>query len=79
MKHPELYNLLRNWRSKIMRREGLPAYMVVSTKAMMSMANYMPTDKGSMLKMPHFGAKTFEKYGEELLQIIRNFASNAEK
>lgn len=79
VKHPELYNLLRNWRSKIMRREGLPAYMVVSTKAMMSMANYMPTDKGSMLKMPHFGAKTFEKYGEELLQIIRNFASHAEK
>ena len=79
VQNPQLYNQLRNWRSQVMRREGLPAYMVVSTKAMMGMANYIPTDKSSMLKIPHFGAKTFDKYGEELLQIIRNYASNTGK
>ena len=79
VQNPQLYNQLRNWRSQVMRREGLPAYMVVSTKAMMSMANYMPTDKRSMLKMPHFGAKTFEKYGEELLQIIKEYVSHTRK
>ena len=74
--HPELYNILRQWRMKVMKREGLPAYMVVSTRAMMSMANYIPTDKRTLLKMPYFGAKTYEKYGEELLAILCQYAAS---
>ena len=74
--HPELFSQLRRWRMmKAQQQGGLPAYTVLSQKALIGMVNHLPTDMRALLAIPYFGKKGAEKYGDEILRIIRHYVS----
>ena len=50
--HPKLYNALRLWRKEEAMRLGLPAYTVLQQKALLGVANTLPTTGKELLAIP---------------------------
>lgn len=68
--HPRLYSALRNWRNEEAKRQGLPAYAILHQKAILGIANTLPTGSREMLAVPGIGKKVLERYGARLLEIV---------
>lgn len=71
--HPELYRALSEWRMAKTRETNLPAYVIMQQKALMGIVNLLPDTPAALEAIPYFGAKGVEKYGLEILGIIRKF------
>ena len=69
--HPELYRRLVAWRNAEASQLGLPVYTVIQQKAILGITNLLPEDKSALLRIPYFGKKGVEKYGDELLEMVR--------
>ena len=74
--YPQLYEELKEWRRQKSNELSLPAYTVLQQKALISMANSLPDSMNALLDTPYFGKRTAEKYGEEILAIIKRFVEN---
>lgn len=70
VKNALLYYRLKDWRRATAHEAGLPAYTVLSTKALMGIANYAPSTMNDLKRIPHFGVKSVEKYGNDILAIV---------
>ena len=71
--HPRLYSVLRNWRNEEAKRQGLPAYTILHQKAILGIANTLPTNSREMLTVPGIGKKVLERYGARLLEIVDHY------
>ncbi len=79
VKNAELYERLREWRFEKAKEEKVALFIVMSNKALMSVANFMPVTVDELKKVPHFGEKGIKKYGEELLQIVASYVRKTEE
>ncbi|NCE72918.1 HRDC domain-containing protein [Odoribacter sp. Z80] len=71
--HPRLYEILRMWRKEEALRLKLPAYTVLQQKALLGVANTMPTRSKELLAIPGIGKKVVERYGIRLLEIVDEY------
>ena len=71
IQNPRLYKKLIAWRTEKMREQGLPAYCIMHQRAIIGIANNEPRDKHTLLRIPSIGKKSVEKYGDEILAIVR--------
>ena len=71
--HPELYRALSEWRTAKTREVSMPAYVIMQQKALMGIVNLLPDTPGALEAIPYFGAKGVEKYGFEILGIVRKY------
>lgn len=71
--HPELYKALVAWRNAEASQLGLPVYTVIQQKAIMGITNLLPADKATLLRIPYFGKKGVEKYGDVILDMVRKY------
>ena len=71
--YPELYRALSEWRAVKAREVSLPAYIIMQQKALMGIVNLLPDTPEALEAIPYFGAKGVQKYGLEILGIIRKF------
>jgi len=69
--HPELYKRLIAWRNAEASQLGLPVYTVIQQKAILGITNLLPEDKAALVRIPYFGKKGVEKYGDVLLEMVR--------
>lgn len=77
--YPELYNTLRRWRGEQAFKQHKPAYVIVSNLALAAITNALPTNQRELLACKGMGAVTVSRYGEELLEIVRDYiAENAD-
>ena len=70
---PALYARLREWRKQKMEQLNLPAYSIVSNNALIGLANLVPEDATALKRVPYFGTKGRERYGEEILELIQRY------
>jgi len=63
----DAFDALRSLRAEIAKEEGKPAYIVFGDKTLKEMANHLPQDKESMLRINGVGEVKFERYGEQFL------------
>ena len=75
--YPELYRTLSEWRAAKAREVRLPAYIIMQQKALMGIVNLLPDPPEALEAIPYFGAKGVQKYGLEILGIIREYLKNA--
>lgn len=73
IQHPRLYEMLRLWRKEEALRLKLPAYTVLQQKALLGVANTMPTGSKELLAIPGIGKKVIERYGVRLLEIVDEY------
>ena len=71
--HPALFETLRAWRASKAAALGLPAYTVLQQKALLGITNLLPDTLDVLLTIPYLGKKTVEKYGDEILEIVRGY------
>ena len=71
--HPELYHRLVGWRNAEASQLGLPVYTVIQQKAILGISNLLPSDKAMLVRIPYFGKKGVEKYGDIILEMVRAY------
>lgn len=72
-KYPDLFERLRKRRYEIAQSEHRPPYIIFSDKALKEMSTYLPTTEERMLEINGVGTSKLEKYGQEFMQIIKEF------
>lgn len=71
--HPELYHSLSEWRTLKAHEVNMPSYIIMQQKALMGITNLLPDTPEALEAIPYFGAKGVEKYGLEILSIVRKY------
>lgn len=73
--NPVLLRRLREWRNRKADESGLPHYMILPQKTMVTLVNFLPQSLRALKKVKGMGTKKTEKYGEELLDLITSYCS----
>lgn len=74
--HPELAQAIVDWRREKYQKDNVPAFMILHQKTLLAIADLAPTTKEELLCVKGFGKSKCEKYGEEILEIIRTAMNN---
>jgi ATP-dependent exoDNAse (exonuclease V) alpha subunit len=69
----ELYSRLAAFRKQIASDTNAPLYMVFSSDAIQNVCTYLPQNKESLLKIKGFGKAKVGQYGDEVIQIVRDY------
>lgn len=67
--HPDLEEALISWRRKKAKEKNLPAYIILSQRALLKIADTVPSTMEELLEIPGVGETVSEHYGEEILDI----------
>ena len=62
---------LRAWRSERAREDGVPAYVVLTNAVLDEVCRRLPGDEDELLEIPGLGPARIERYGSDLLQVLR--------
>lgn len=69
----ELFELLRELRNTIAEREDLIHFQIFTQKSLYEMCETLPTNSKELLNINGFGKTRVAKYGDEILNVIRNY------
>ncbi len=67
----DLFNKLRIWRKDKANAQGIKPYIIFSDSTLMELANKVPQSKEDLLSIRGMGEKKYEKYGEEILELMK--------
>jgi superfamily II DNA helicase RecQ len=65
-----LFNVLREWRTDMSKKEGIPPYIICNNIQMANIAIKRPYSLNALQEIDGIGKAKIEKYGREILQII---------
>ncbi len=66
-----LFSELRTWRRDTAREQAVPAYVILHDKTLRELAEVRPASYGELTGITGMGEAKIERYGEELLALIR--------
>lgn len=69
-----LMERLRAWRSGLARAQQVPAYVILSDRALAALATDRPRDRAELLGVPGIGETKLGRYGEDLLRLLSDGA-----
>lgn len=69
--HPGLVQALVEWRRGKYTKDNVPAYIILRQKTLLEIADLAPTSREELLTIKGFGKSKCDKYGEEILDIIK--------
>ena len=61
---------LRTWRLETSRKAGVPAYRVLTNRALDALVELRPVDADGLLAVPGIGPRTVEAYGDAILVVL---------
>ncbi|MEM6720339.1 MAG: helix-turn-helix domain-containing protein [Bacteroidota bacterium] len=73
--HEELFENLRLFRTSISNSENIPPFQVFTQKSLFEMCELLPSTAKQLKKVHGMGKVRVEKYGEEILEIINEYAT----
>lgn len=74
--HPELVQALIDWRREKYQKDNVPAYIILHQKTLLAIADLAPTTKEELLTVKGFGKSKCDRYGDEILEIVRKTISD---
>ena len=66
-----LFEDLRQWRAATAKEQGVPAYVILHDKTLKELAEERPTTRDQLMNISGMGTAKLERYGDDLLGIIR--------
>ena len=69
----ELFEILRELRNQIAKREDLVHFQVFTQKSLYAMCETLPTSKEELKQIHGMGKTRIEKYGNEILKVITSY------
>lgn len=76
IQHPGLYVKLRNWRRDMAEELNVPPYSIFHQKALLGLANRMPSNKTELLAIPGIGKKIVENFGIKIIELIDEYRAD---
>ena len=73
MVNEELKEKLQQWRSERFKADNVPAYTIMHQSTLMQIAAIIPSTKQELLSIKGFGEASFRKYGDQILELCREF------
>jgi ATP-dependent DNA helicase RecQ len=68
---PDLVQALKQWRLRQSRKGRLKPYQVFSNQTLEALASHRPTSESELLAVPGIGPAKLDKYGADLLRMMR--------
>ena len=78
IKHPKLIKILTKWRTTHAKEDGMPAYVILTQKSLLAIADQLPRDRKALLKIPGMGAAKVNRYGAEIIQMVEDYCYDME-
>lgn len=73
---PEVMEALVAWRKEKYTAENISAFMVLHQKTLLQIAEILPRTKEELMQAEGFGKAKWEKYGKELLSLLKDFQAS---
>ena len=73
-----LFQELKHWRNERRRKDKVPAFIIMHDTTLKSIAAIKPYDRDSFIDIHNCGKVTWEKYGEEIIAVVRKFIPSEE-
>ena len=70
---PELFNALKDVRTELAKKRGVPAFVIFSDAALADMCRKMPTTNSEFLAVSGVGQNKLDKYGEAFMRVIDKY------
>ncbi len=71
--HPHLYARLAQWRQQLAQEADLPPYRILHNAVLLAIAELLPGGRAELLQVPGFGPKSYDSYGEDLLDLVTTY------
>ena len=69
----KLLKVLKAWRKMKYEELHLPAFMIMHQKVLVQIAEEKPSTKEELMQISGFGKRKWDKYGQEILDIIEEY------
>jgi len=66
-----LFEALRAWRRGVAQAQSVPAYVVADDRTLAAIAARRPRSKDDLLEVPGMGRSRVERYGSDILRLVR--------
>jgi ribonuclease D len=73
IEHPELFEILREWRSVKAKENGVPHYQVLHQKTLIQIVVNLPDTLKALMTIKGIGKKLAERYGQELVAMVSDY------
>jgi DNA topoisomerase-3 len=67
---PHTEEVLRAWRLTLAKRQGVPAFRIMTDKVLGAIARDRPRTAAELLAIPGIGIGSVEKYGAQIYRIL---------
>ena len=68
----QLFQKLRQWRNNLAEQKRVPSYMIAHNNSLKQLVRLRVTSKGDMYQIKGFDADRIDKYGEDIIEIIKS-------
>jgi DNA topoisomerase-3 len=62
--------MLKAWRLAAAKRQGVPAFRIMTDKVLLAIASNRPKTAAELLRIPGIGINAVEKYGAQIYRIL---------
>ncbi len=66
-----LFDALRAQRKALAQEQGVPPYVILHDKTLVALCHQRPADLDALAEIPGIGQSKLERYGDDLLRILR--------
>ena len=71
--HPELFEILRAWRSRLAKERSVGAFLIMHQKVLIQIVMELPVTKKELKGISGVGKKTIENYGDDILEMVESY------
>ncbi len=73
IKHSQLVKILKEWRSKIAKEQKIAHFQILHQRVLIQIVVRLPENLQELQKINGVGPKTIDKYGNDLLEMIKEY------
>ncbi|VEN75328.1 Helicase domain protein [Candidatus Desulfarcum epimagneticum] len=70
LKHPDLFQDLKEWRSRKAAEQGVAHFQIMHQRTLIQIVESAPKNEAELMGIRGVGKKTMEKYGAEILSLV---------
>ena len=71
--NPDLYKALKEWRLRLAKKQGLPAFRIFSNGVLENLVSDLPTTHDELLRVEGVGQRFDEKFGKEVIRMVKEY------
>jgi hypothetical protein len=79
IEHPELFQHLKDWRSRIAKERDLARFQILHQRVLIQIVVNLPDSRTQLKKIKGVGKKTIEKYGQDILTLVADYRKKHKK